>query len=260
MKSRVIVLIFHEIRESELVKFKRIVQFIERFFKFITPVEFEDYLMGKTSLKGVNFLITFDDGFISSKDAINKVLDPLGVKSVLFICSGYVEKEENEIPNFIKNNFFFKPEESYVIPERWPIRKDGLIELHLTGHRIGAHSISHTVLSKVTGRNLELEITEVKSYLSECLGEEVDWFAYPFGGVSFINSESMKLIKDNYHLNFTGIRGEVQTNQDFHCIPRCPVDISASFMSQLSEVVGVTNAFHRAKIRKILEYKNSAYE
>lgn len=258
LKSRIIVLIFHEIKETEINRFRILMQFIDKFFSFITPTEFEDFVHKKNHSTGARFLITFDDGFISSKNAINKVLDPMGVKAVLFICSEYIKKPESEVAEFIKDNFFFKADDSYAIKERWPLRNEDLVELHENGHKIGAHSVSHQVLSSITGEKLEKEVKEVKEDLCGLLNDKVEWFAYPFGGIAYINEESMTLIKNNYTYNFSGIRGEVKSDQDILCIPRCPVNIKATLITQLSEIVGVTNFFHKKKLNKIIKYKNQS--
>ena len=256
-KSKVIVLIFHEVEEQDLGKFKRIIKFIDMFFEFIEPEIFEQFIRGDKKIRGVQFLVTFDDGFISSKNAVVKVLDPMKIKAALFVCSDYVRIKEKEIPEFIKNNLFFTADDSFVTKDRWPMRSNDLIELHLNGHKIGAHSVSHKVLSKIDEEQMEKEVREVKDELGKLLQTEVNWFAYPFGGVDFIDGKSMFYIKKAYEYNFSGLRGEVSVGQNKLIIPRCSVNIRSGFIHQLAEIVGVTNFIHLSKIKKIeqLQYK-----
>ena len=54
-------------------------------------------------------------------------------------------------------------------------------ELHRAGMQIGAHSVSHPILAKLTLDDARHEISDGRKFLEDLLGERVGLFAYPNG-------------------------------------------------------------------------------
>ena len=54
-------------------------------------------------------------------------------------------------------------------------------QLHKRGIAIGAHTVSHPVLSKLESAELEKELSESKKRIEQELGATIDTLAYPFG-------------------------------------------------------------------------------
>lgn len=53
--------------------------------------------------------------------------------------------------------------------------------MHLAGMQIGAHTVSHPILARLTAEQARQEIKDSKTFLEQLLGESVGLFAYPNG-------------------------------------------------------------------------------
>jgi peptidoglycan/xylan/chitin deacetylase (PgdA/CDA1 family) len=60
---------------------------------------------------------------------------------------------------------------------------------------VGAHTVNHPVLSKLSLYEQESEIRESKAYLEKILGEPVVGFAYPYGSRSDYTEETVGLVQ-----------------------------------------------------------------
>jgi peptidoglycan/xylan/chitin deacetylase (PgdA/CDA1 family) len=61
------------------------------------------------------------------------------------------------------------------------MRPDQLRQLRAMGMEIGAHTITHPILTRLEHDAARRELADSKAYLQEILGERVDLFAYPNG-------------------------------------------------------------------------------
>lgn len=61
------------------------------------------------------------------------------------------------------------------------------------GFEIGAHTMTHAVLSDLHGQRLWVEVSECKSVLEQILGHEVEMFCYPRGRY---NREVLRAVKE----------------------------------------------------------------
>ena len=59
-------------------------------------------------------------------------------------------------------------------------------------HEVGAHTMTHPDLTKLSLENLSYELVESKKYLENILGEKIKIMAYPFG---FYNPETAGAVK-----------------------------------------------------------------
>jgi len=103
-----------------------------------------------------------------------------------------------------------------------PLTQSELRELDRGGLiEIGAHTVTHTMLSKQPADVQRGEIIQSKESLEGILGHQVQSFSYPFGGKSDFNRESIEIVKEagmttacvNYGSTLTG-------NADPYCLPR----------------------------------------
>lgn len=248
-QSRVIVLTLHEIDEKNRHKVTSLLEFLRRHFGFIDPIVFERFLNGEEQLKGVKFLLTFDDGFNSSAEFGLSSLKGLGIKAVFFVCPDYISLSEgsvSEVKSFIKNNLFLGAEGFYQ-EYRGPMCWRDVDQLSQEGHFISSHTMSHPILKGMDENSVKFELEKAKECLEKKLGRDVDWFAFPFGGLNYIDSEALRKIKAYYRINFTGLRGVVSPKTNPLGIPRCSIDINSPFLSMIGEALGVTNFIHKRK-------------
>jgi peptidoglycan/xylan/chitin deacetylase (PgdA/CDA1 family) len=70
-------------------------------------------------------------------------------------------------------------------------------EMHQAGMQIGAHTVSHPILARLTKDQMHTEISESKRFLENLLGKRITLFAYPNGkaGEDY-TAESVDIVRD----------------------------------------------------------------
>jgi peptidoglycan/xylan/chitin deacetylase (PgdA/CDA1 family) len=71
---------------------------------------------------------------------------------------------------------------------------DQLREMHTRGMSIGAHSVSHRLLSQLSPAEQATEVRSSIESLQQILGERVTSFCYPYGGDHSFNAETLQLL------------------------------------------------------------------
>jgi peptidoglycan/xylan/chitin deacetylase (PgdA/CDA1 family) len=86
---------------------------------------------------------------------------------------------------------------------------------------IGAHTVSHSMLSALPVSVQRQEIQQSKADLEEILGHPVRSFAYPFGTLSDYTSETVRLVKQlNFDCACSNFKDVVQPGADLFQLPR----------------------------------------
>ncbi len=252
-KSSVTALIFHDFSKNDLIKFKRIIHFLHKRFHFISPQEFIQYKSGDLELKGRHLLITFDDGFLSSKEATDKVLAPLKIKALFFCCPNFIGASQENAKKFIASNIHLGGiTESEVSASELPMNQDEIKELIQKGHSIGGHTLTHTNLATIQDENwLHQEVQECSSYFQENFNLAPVFFAFPFGGIHCIDQKSLTKIDQFYTYCFSGIRGNITQKIPNMALLRQPVTLQDPYLLQLALFYGGTNFLHIKKRKRL---------
>ncbi|MFX0135826.1 MAG: polysaccharide deacetylase family protein, partial [Candidatus Hodarchaeota archaeon] len=106
----------------------------------------------------------------------------------------------------------------------------------------GSHSLNHYILSNLSFKEIELEISESKKILEDKLGCEINFFSYPNGSATDFNEYSKKVLKKyGYDCACSLIRGANYINTDLYALKRigiypwkcqnCKGNLSKSFFS-----------------------------
>ena len=74
-------------------------------------------------------------------------------------------------------------------PQSKMLTWDMVRDMAVYGIEFGAHSVTHSVLSKLPVHEMTQELRQSKSDIEKCIGAEVRCMAYPVGGVSAFNSD-----------------------------------------------------------------------
>ena len=91
---------------------------------------------------------------------------------------------------------------------------DGLIE-------IGAHTVTHPLLSNTAPARQQAEIEGSKARLEEILGRPVYSFSYPYGNKQAYTDETVGLVRSaGYESACSNFEGHVRSNLDRYQIPR----------------------------------------
>ncbi len=249
----VIAVTFHDVSQEERYKFEKIVRYLHRHFPFITPDQFDSYLQGKFELSDVSLLVTFDDGFVSSLRMTTEILEPLQIKGTFFCCSQFVDMNEDQSRQFVAHNICLDLKtEAQVDPAEFAMSSNELRGLAQKGHRIAGHTRSHLNLAgPLNPEVLKSEVVDSVDALEKITGKPVRWFAFPFGGIDYINAKAMKVIQSKYQFCFSGIRGFIDRRSHPMALPRQSITIQDPYLLQLALVYGASNWIHRSKIQKI---------
>lgn len=94
---------------------------------------------------------------------------------------------------------------------------------------IGAHTVSHPILSRVSHDQAVHEIADCKQLLEANIGQPIDFFAYPNGGKEDIGNEIISIVKKTgYDAAFTTISGLNVYGDDVFSLKRIDVTMNIS--------------------------------
>lgn len=116
--------------------------------------------------------ITFDDGYEDNWTHAAPLLDRFAMPATFFVTTGFVARDPAVMGRFA---FLHRGAECH------PLSWSQVRGLRAAGHRIGAHTWSHPVLSSLTRAAQVDELSRAKTEIEQRLGEEVTTVAYPFG-------------------------------------------------------------------------------
>jgi peptidoglycan/xylan/chitin deacetylase (PgdA/CDA1 family) len=131
-------------------------------------------------------VITFDDGYIDNYEIVLPILERYKLSATFFVCPGYVSGAVDITKQF--RNY------RDLAPMGW----QHLRRMREAGMEIGAHSITHPVLSEVPRERKIEEITLSKRALEDNLGVRVDSFAYPYGYPWTFDGECEDIVRNEY--------------------------------------------------------------
>jgi peptidoglycan/xylan/chitin deacetylase (PgdA/CDA1 family) len=112
------------------------------------------------------------------------------------------------------------------------LSSDMVRALHRAGIEIGAHTVSHPILTSLSDDAARYEIVESKRALEAIIGEPVRYFAYPNGktGLDFDNRHVAMARQAGFAAAFTTAHGPVTVAQDLYMVPRArPWDATTFF-------------------------------
>ncbi len=200
------VLMYHDIPEDQLGLFENQIKYlIRKKYHFVTVEECKKIMTKQVKTSRLNLLVTFDDGF-ASNDAASKILDKYGIKGVFFIPPDFVDCVDRKAQvDFIRDRLLLP--ESSITEAMKPLTWEQLSEMKRNGHCIGAHTLSHARVSRLSLSEAEKEILNSKKKLEEKLHQDVTVFAFPFGDLISVDKKAMKIAGDNFELVFSAIRG-----------------------------------------------------
>ncbi|MBU1664371.1 MAG: polysaccharide deacetylase family protein [Gammaproteobacteria bacterium] len=112
--------------------------------------------------------VTFDDGFTVTHEQALPILLRHGIPATMFLLSNRVAGHND----WMTGRGF---------PRRELMSREQMLEMGRAGVTLGSHTRNHARLREVDAAGLENEIAGSKAELEDLLGQEVAYFAYPFG-------------------------------------------------------------------------------
>jgi len=204
-------------------------------------------------------VITFDDGAADNLHNAKPLLERYDIPATVFVATEY-SKGEREfwwdelerlllVPQEPREQLYQQLGESLrSLPstQRFEIldelqRSSGLGSTPRQSHRaltheeirqladgglveIGAHTVTHPVLSAIPVAQQQQEISESKFQLEEILNQPVESFAYPYGTREDYTRDSVEIVKQtNFSCACSNFTGVVQPRTSLYELPRLVV-------------------------------------
>lgn len=168
----------------------------DRGFKSATMADLYLYFQGRRDLPSRSVILTFDDGYWDNYVYAYPLLLRYGFKGTFFIVTGFVGRSE------------------YMT---WP----QLREMVAGGMEVGAHTVSHVDLARISPTARERELVESRRGLQDTLGVSVRSLAYPSGAY---NQEAIQAArKAGYEIAVTTQYGATHDRGKLMELPRVRV-------------------------------------
>lgn len=108
------------------------------------------------------------------------------------------------------------------LPMNLMMTVEDIKQLASEGVEIGAHTVTHPILSKIPFETAETEIMESKLFLEGVIGERIKYFAYPNGnpGVDYHLSHRNFLKTAGFEAGFSTWWAAVNQHMDLYQLPR----------------------------------------
>jgi len=172
-------------------EFLQVMTWLSKHFSFLSVEEYLD-----TSKPGV--LLTFDDGHANNLINILPILTIFQAQGLFFVSTQHVHAPRDWL-SFTRKHLQSNWVDEFAVPDDFSHDcYDGLSENQLAdlGQSswavIGAHTVSHPLLSTCSSEQIFSELTESRQYLQKVSGQDVDYFAYPYGNYNRMVAEIVK--------------------------------------------------------------------
>jgi len=246
----------HHVLDLEVSNFSLLIERILEKRDAITPDFFFNYLERPEDYPGNFFLMTFDDGFLSSYKVAKEVLKKFNIKAIFFIPTHILNlSTDEEMLEFTKKNIYFKKKYNYdfKLEEFRFMNSNHIRDLMNDGHIIASHTDTHMLISKIdNSKMVEKEIVCSKKVLEKITKKEIDSFAFPVGTERVMNNYSYQAIINNYKYCFTALQGINNKEEDRYFIKRFnfPGNASKEYLDLVLN--GSYNKYYDWKMRKLL--------
>jgi len=219
LRATAVVMVFHRVDDRlkgnpitcTREQFSRYCDFFAQHFSVLPLSELVRRLREGRPLGGC-LSITFDDGYLDNYEAAAPELERRSLPATFFIASGLIGSTTQ--PWW---------DEEWSAPATW-MEWSHVRELLARGFEIGAHTITHADLGKVTGDAARQEIAGSKQRIEDETGRKVTLFSYPYGGARHIVEENRQLVKDaGFDCCFSACGGLIRPGTNLFRIPRVPI-------------------------------------
>ncbi len=115
-----------------------------------------------------------------------------------------------------------------------------LKQLSSAGMTIGAHTLTHPVLSQLTDSSVRSELADCRRTLADCLGKPVWALAYPFGDSGSTGAREFRIAKEaEYDCAFLNVPGNSDPDSMRYSFPRIHVNGSMSLAVYEAHISGM---------------------
>jgi peptidoglycan/xylan/chitin deacetylase (PgdA/CDA1 family) len=247
----------HYVGPGDFDQFRRIVTHIGSSRRFLLPSEFFAHYSDRPRrpLQDEAHLVTFDDGLLSSYEAAQWVLNPLGIKAIFFVPTKILELETpSEMRRFALDRIYRRAGAGDSLTEDHflTMTADHLRALQAQGHMVLPHTHSHAKLSELsTEADIERELRRPRAVLEQLLQTSADGFAFPFGTERVVTSFAYEHIRAIYSLCFLGLSGVNTPNTDPAYIRRDCIHPFYPLTHVANVLGGIYDPYYWLKVRRL---------
>jgi len=153
-------------------------------YHVLTLKQFLDFIEYRRRPPRKSVLITFDDGWKTTRTIAYPILKKYGFTAVLFLYTDLIRSKQNPL--------------TLCWDDVWVLKESGVFE-------IGAHTVTHSDLNKIPDDKLQRELRESQRVITEKLSLTPTVLAYPDG--IFNDNVTTAMKRNGYRAGFTVIRG-----------------------------------------------------
>src|SRR3989338_9714995 len=188
-------------------------------YRTLSADELVEFAGGNLAIKGKAVAVTFDDGYLDNYVHAFPVLKRYGIKAVIFLTAGWVEKasmvmnkEEISIPSHKEGKDLMSSNRFHKVVMKWDMiremQESKLVEFY-------SHTMTHRKCAELPEKELRGELNDSKTILEERLNRPCPYLCWPKGSY---NESSVRIAKESgYKALFTTERDIVKHGSDrFH--------------------------------------------
>jgi peptidoglycan/xylan/chitin deacetylase (PgdA/CDA1 family) len=182
------------------------------------------------SIEGL-LTITHDDGYVDNFEHAAPLLEKVGVPATFFVSSGFIGTET------------VAPWDVDIAEHLGWMTWDQVREMRVRGFEIGAHTVNHVDLGRVSAEDARAELAESRRHLERELGLSIDLFAYPFGAADNICPRNLEIVREvGYRCCVSCYGGVARNGDDVYALQRVPMSSWYENPDQLALALGLDRA------------------
>ncbi|NCB96813.1 MAG: polysaccharide deacetylase family protein [Bacteroidia bacterium] len=208
----------HYVFDDQREDFEAVLTELRKIGKFIDTDTCVQMVQGTREIDGKYFHLSFDDGFRNNYTNAFPILKKLSIPAIFFVPSALISASYEDTKTYCLDTAKYG---AVIEMMHW----EDLQEIRsIQGFEIGSHTRTHARFSDIS-RNISLlqsEICGSKTDLEKNLDFECKYISWPFGCISDVDEESLRMVMDcGYIACFGAFRGSVKVGlTSVYSIPR----------------------------------------
>ncbi len=216
-------LYLHGVYDDQIDRFRDQLVRLQELGRFVTADQLVATARGERRVEGVEFHLSFDDGFDNNYRNAFPVLQELAIPATFFVPSAFVDaKDADVLAGWWMRGVVRHP--TRHVTWNW------LREMADAGHEIGSHTRHHERLSDISGdpARLQDEVQGSRRELEDRLGRPCRYISWPFGTYADFDDATRDAVREaGYEACFSAVRGQVDSDPStLMDLPRHHIDPS----------------------------------
>jgi len=151
-----------------------------------------------------SFVMTFDDGYQTVYEEAFPILQRYGMSATVFLTVG--NKGRGSATGRLPS-----------LESRSMLSWEEIREMERSGITFGAHTCTHSDLTRLSSRQVQTEIADSKDIIEDALGAPVSCFAYPYGRY---DARVAEIVRPNFICACSDKLGLITRNSDLYALER----------------------------------------